>query len=172
MREHVVQLYEDEDLLLRNVVRHLRGGIAARERVLVIARPARAEAIRGRLGGDANDVVFLDAEATLDALMVGDMPDVARFLDVIGKLRFERAYGEMVDVLCERGLGRAAIALDGLWNDLGALRSFFLFCAYALANVARTEDGAYFDAISWAHSEMIPPSITLDQIKRRAGTSA
>lgn len=141
MREHVVQLYEDEDLLLRNVVRHLRGGIAARERVLVIARPARAEAIRGRLGGDANDVVFLDAEATLDALMVGDMPDVARFLDVIGNLRFERAYGEMVDVLWQSGNPEGAIQLEEMWNVLQRERSFALLCAYVMDNFYREAAG-------------------------------
>ena len=38
----------------------------------------------------------------------------------------------MVDVLWHRGQQDAALALEGLWNDLAASRNFALLCGYEL----------------------------------------
>jgi hypothetical protein len=116
---------------------------------------------------------MLDAEETLERFMDGDMPDVARFLDVIGGAlfrasrarpkRFLRAYGEMVDVLWRRGNRRAAIAVEGLWNELAREHAFSLLCAYAMTSFESGDDSFGFDAVSWAHTETFT---------QRAGTSS
>jgi len=38
----------------------------------------------------------------------------------------------MVALLWADGKGDAAIALEGLWNELGKMHRFALFCAYPL----------------------------------------
>jgi len=43
-----------------------------------------------------------------------------------------RAYGEMVDVLWQRGERDAAIRLEEFWNDLARLQTFSLLCAYCI----------------------------------------
>ena len=68
------------------------------------------------------------------------MPQWKAFHEVIGGLIAElrlqyptvRAYGEMVDVLWQRGERDAAIRLEEYWNELGRLQTFSLFCAYRM----------------------------------------
>jgi MEDS: MEthanogen/methylotroph, DcmR Sensory domain len=74
--------------------------------------------------------------------MDGRRPSAERFLEVVGSLiddvagRFPgqtiRVFGEMVDLLWQRGNERGAIALEELWNDLQRTRRFALLCGYRL----------------------------------------
>ena len=186
LREHVAQLYEDEELLAATVARFAGAGIGAGDNVIIIACGPKLTRFREMLEAEAIDlervmrarqVTLLDAEETLDLFMDGDMPDVARFLDVIGGARFDsmrarprryrRAYGEMVDVLGRRRNARAAIALEGLWNELAREHAFSLLCGYAAESFSPNDDPLYLDALSWAHTKTIPPGI-----KPRADTSS
>ena len=170
-RNHLVQFYEDDGFLTDTVARFVGAGIGAGENIIIIARDANLTRFRSRLTADAIDLhrvmrshqlTMLDAEETLERFMDGEMPDVARFLDVIGGAlfdckrrrprRFLRAYGEMVDVLWRRGNRRAAIALEGLWNELARDHAFSLLCAYALENFTGVEEGLDIDAVCWAHT--------------------
>ena len=83
---------------------------------------------------------MLDAHDTLSKFMVDGMPSWERFRAVIGPViesvagpsrRKVRAYGEMVDVLWQRGEQQAAICLEEMWNDLRHHHDFNLLCAYA-----------------------------------------
>ena len=174
-REHVVQFYEDDSFLAETVARFVGGGIGAGDNVIIIARQSTISGFRTRLAAEAIDLdgvvrsrqlVMLDAEETLSRFMDGDMPDLARFLDVIGGAlfdsmrarprRFMRAYGEMVDVLWRQGNRRAAIALEGLWNELANQHAFSLLCGYAMKNFACPGDDSFnFDAVCWAHTETL-----------------
>lgn len=180
--EHLVQFYEDEPTLIEVVGRFTGAGIGAGDNVLVIARLSRIQRLRALLEERAIDlaraersgrVVFVDAAKTLDLLLVRGMPDVTRFLalveDVLGGFdrahpgRWLRAYGEMVDVLCEQGNSAAALALEGLWNELARKRPFALLCGYAKGALAMRDA----DAICWAHTGVMEMDV-----RRRADTSA
>jgi hypothetical protein len=171
-RDHLVQFYEEESFLHETVARFVGLGLGAGDNVIVIARAANLSAFRARLAADAfeldgtlrsRQLTLLDAEETLERFMDGDMPDVGRFLDVIGGTlfattrarpkRFLRAYGEMVDVLWRRGNRRAAIALEGLWNELALQHEFSLLCAYDLENFGPDDSGFDYDAVCWAHTQ-------------------
>lgn len=173
-REHVVQFYEDESFLASTAARFIGGGIRAGDNALVIARQSTITSFRDLLTAGAIDLdrvihsrqlVVLDAEETLARFMDGDMPDVGRFLDVVGGAlgasmrerprRFLRAYGEMVDVLWRQGNRRAAVALEGLWNELAHQHSFSLLCAHAMSDFATAADSLDFDAVCWAHTETL-----------------
>jgi hypothetical protein len=147
--EHAAQVYADADGLAATVAAYLAVGFATGEPAIVIARAEHQALFADHLvgcGWDAERVeadgllVRADADALLERLLVGTAPDAARFDDVVGGLvatladrhpgRTIRAFGELVDVLCERGRIAAAIALEELWNELADRYRFSLLCGY------------------------------------------
>jgi hypothetical protein len=69
-----------------------------------------------------------------------------------------RAFGEMVDLLCERGQPKAAAELEGLWNDLGRRRRFSLLCGYRLDVFDRGAQVGTLPDVCRAHSHVLPAS--------------
>jgi hypothetical protein len=148
---HAVQVYQDLDELSASVGRFLDAGLRAGEPALVIATSEHWETFRAELERLGHDVDALqeqgvltcrDADETLAAFMDGEVPSAARFEQVVGSTvdavatRFPdktvRAFGEMVDLLFQRGQQAAAAALEDLWNRLFESRRFALLCAYEL----------------------------------------
>ena len=86
---------------------------------------AAAAAVEGVDGSSHGRVVWLDAVATLQQLMVASAIDQAAFDAVIGGVvrdaarsgRSVRVYGEMVALLSDAGNVLGAIELEELWND-------------------------------------------------------
>jgi DcmR-like sensory protein len=149
--DHAVQLYRDVSELGRSVGAFLTAGFRDGEPAVVIATAAHQgvfEAELERCGWDAKALerkgllTCADAEETLAAFMDEDLPSPERFERVVGGVvdqtsarvpgRTIRAFGEMVDVLWQRGQEQAAIALEELWNELAKTRSFALLCGYQL----------------------------------------
>jgi len=147
--EHVVRLYGERAELAASVANYLAAGFGLSEPAVVVARPDHLDLFRERLAacGWGPDelrrpglLATCDAEETLASLLVGSKPSPERFEEVIGALIDERAaafprsrvrvYGEMVDVLCERGEPEVAAELEDLWNRALERRPFSLFCAY------------------------------------------
>jgi hypothetical protein len=149
--EHGVQVYTELDELAVSVGSFLDAGFRAGEPALVIATPEHWEALRSELehrGVDLDELqrvgmlTCLDADETLALFMDGDVPVAERFDEVVGGVldevasrfpdRTVRAFGEMVDLLLQRGNQAAAIALEDLWNRLLESRRCALLCAYEL----------------------------------------
>ena len=148
---HAVQIYRELDELAGSVGTFLDAGFRAGEPALVIATADHRDAFRGELERRGHDVDELqeqgllacrDAEETLAAFMDGELPSATRFDQVVGATMDEvacrfpgetvRAFGEMVDVLFQRGQEAAAVALEELWNGLFENHRFALLCAYEL----------------------------------------
>ncbi|HZT93188.1 MAG TPA: MEDS domain-containing protein [Gaiellaceae bacterium] len=148
---HGVQVYTELDELAASVGRFLDAGFRAGQPAIVIATAGHWDAFAAELERRGHDLDELqeqglltarDADETLAALMEGEVPSPKRFADVVGGLvetvasRFPdttpRAFGEMVDLLFQRGEQAAAIELEELWNRLMETRSFALLCAYEL----------------------------------------
>jgi anti-sigma regulatory factor (Ser/Thr protein kinase) len=161
---HVVQFYERDDELVAAVTAFAASGLAAGERVLVVAtaahRAAVADALRHK-GCGLEGYVELDAAATLDRFLDDDgRVDRARYFDVIGALvadlsaasggRPLRIFGEMVAVLWERDLVAEAMVLEELWNELGSRGApFTLMCGYRSSALQTVDDAdRFFDACS------------------------
>jgi hypothetical protein len=164
--DHVVQVYQDDEFLEEAVSGYLRPGLAAGEAAIVIAVPEHrarfasldpAAVARGQM-------VLFDAEETLGTFMRDGLPDPQAFHRVIGgaiaKLRLEhpavRAYGEMVDVLWQRGSREAAIRLEEQWNQLLRLQTFTLLCAYRMDPLDAGSYGGPLESICGCHSHFIP----------------
>jgi hypothetical protein len=162
--EHAAQVYESADELAATVAAYLAVGLATGEPGILIARAEHRPLFESMLAGCGWDVdrvladgllVIVDAEETLVGFLGSTGPDPERFDAVVGGLvaaaaarhpgKRIRAFGEMVDVLCERGRVAAAGALEELWTGLATQHRFSLLCAYhrrvldqgALAEVCR-----------------------------------
>jgi len=172
---HDVQFYESDAYLAEAVSDYLARGLIDGQRCIVIAtqrhRLAFSKALRNR-GVDvvrargAERLLLLDARKTLASIMDGQSANEAKFRRVIAPL-FERtggrssripvrAYGEMVNLLWQDGNRTGAIALESLWNDLGAVCDLELLCGYAMTNFGSANDAREFEAICAQHAHVAP----------------
>lgn len=139
---HAAQVYLESSELADSVAEYLSAGFEAGEPGVLVATPEHVGLIDERLGRVEGLLVTADAEATLARIMDGPHPSPAAFEHVIGGLidevaarfpgRRVRAFGEMVDLLCARGQGDAAVELEELWNRLARTRDFTLLCGYCM----------------------------------------
>jgi hypothetical protein len=170
---HVVKIYDDDHDLVRGVGAFLAEGIVADDVVIVVATPAHRDAFEQAFAGSAADLpaataegryLVIDAAELLAQFMVDGVPDRTRFLDVVGRLiersekRGVRIFGEMVAVLWDGGNVTAAIALEGLWNDLAMHHDFSLYCAYAMAAFEGASDLASVRDVCDHHSDIVAPA--------------
>ena len=170
--DHIVQVYQDRTFLAAAVAEYIGTGLQRGEATIVIARPEHADAFRYELGARGFDLEaaigsgqlrLLDAATTLRGFMRDGMPQWTPFREVVGGVIAEtrcqfpvvRAYGEMVDILWQRGDRDAAIRLEEFWNELGRLQTFSLFCAYYLDNLD-SRSYAGLECICKVHNHLIP----------------
>jgi DNA-binding response OmpR family regulator len=151
-RYHAVLFYADALHLSSAIGDFLADGLAAGQPLLLIVTPLHWGLIRhdlllrefdvDRLVA-ARRVVVLDAQQTLDQFLIGNCLDADRFRSIVGgTLRgigdadeCIRAYGEMVNLLCESGRFEHAVSLELLWNALADTHTFSLMCGYAVDSV-------------------------------------
>jgi len=174
-RDHLLQLYEDDNTLSCRVSHYLREGLDRGEAVVAIATPAHREAFERRLkeeqvnierAVDQGQLIVLDAEETLSQFMVDGRPDSERFQAKIGTLLDRaaekdsrpglRAYGEMVDLLWRDGLLAAAVHLEQLWHRLLRRRATPLLCAYRIDIFDESFREESFQAVLAIHSHLMP----------------
>lgn len=174
--DHVACIYRDEFDLYSAAGRFLRQRIRRGDSVCIVAEEESRVVLQSMLEGvgvDFDDrvrhgqILVRDAEDTLESFMVGGIatgrPDPEAFAGTAGRLldealahgRYDGAavYGEMANLLWESGNTAAAIALEGLWNDLRATRRFTLFCPHGRASVTPSDE-ASFAALCALHSEL------------------
>jgi hypothetical protein len=167
-RDHMVQLYSDPEFLVEAVVQYLGAGLRQGEAAIVIARPEHRTRFARALqrGGlyPSSALRMLDADATLARFMADGMPEWTAFHQAVGgaiaELRLQyptvRAYGEMVDILWQRGEQKAAMRLEDFWNELGKLQTFSLLCAYGIDPLAAGAYGGALEAVCKCHTHLIP----------------
>ena len=179
--DHFVQLYDNIGPLAEAVAQYAQAGLRRGEAVALIATPEhRHEFLRriDRAGIAEEQLTVLDAEQTLARFMANGMPQWKAFHEAIGgliaelRLRYPalRAYGEMVDVLWQRGERDAAIRLEEYWNELGRLQTFSLFCAYRLSPLDAGSYGGPLESVCRTHTHLLPSHDTrgFDQAVRTA----
>jgi hypothetical protein len=184
---HLVQLYgKDDRLLTRNISRFLAEGLRRGDGLLVIATPEHSGSVARQLREEPGyskavlegRLVFLDAQATLERLMVAGLPDRALFDSVVGEALKGvqaraghtgiRAYGEMVGLLWKDGLRAAAVRLEEYWNSLLHASSISLFCAYPIDVFGEDFQVEHVDALMCAHTHMVPIDDDLEFALNRA----
>jgi len=163
--DHFVQLYTETEVLAGAVAEYVDTGLSRGEAAVLIATPEHRAAFLARLGSvDERRLRILDAEETLASFMANGMPQWKAFHQVVGGLIAElrlqyptvRAYGEMVDVLWQRGERDAAVRLEEYWNELGRLQTFSLFCAYRMDPLDSQSYGGPLECVCKTHTHLIP----------------
>lgn len=136
--EHEVALHGD-DFPLGQVAGFLRRGLEAGERGVVIATPRHTFLVRQELRTLQSRCDFLDAETTLQLVLVDGRPDPHRFHELVGGAVRKaaargnggvRVYGQMVGLLLERNEPAAALDTERLWTLLVRGQSVGLLCTY------------------------------------------
>jgi hypothetical protein len=167
--DHFVQLYQELGALAQAVAGYIGTGLERGEAGIVIATASHRAAFLSRVRNAAQAVNegrlrVLDAEETLGRFMANGMPQWQPFRETIGgliadlRLRYPtvRAYGEMVDVLWQRGEREAALRVEEYWNELGRLQTFSLFCAYQMDPLDSASYGGPLESVCRVHSHLIP----------------
>lgn len=171
--EHLVQFYETDVFLLDMVAEFIGSGLRSGDAAMVIARDAHREGIDVLLQASGLNLatartcgqyVSIGSAKTLSRFMVGEAPDVDRFMEAVGGIIAQaaskwpgvRVYGDMVALLALEGNYTAAVRLEQLWNDLRKIRTFSLFCAYPIDHFVGKERAELLGNVCREHSSVIP----------------
>ena len=173
--DHIVQLYQDQDFLNRAVCRFARAGLANGEGVILVSTLPHWNGFGARLEAEGVDVeaaqergqlMVVDADEILPRLMRGAMPDPPVFRrvfgDVLGQARSSRSYqevrvwGEMVNVLWERGDVAASMNLEDLFDQLNKKIGIAMFCSYLTDNFNGDVHAHMLPRLGTNHSHLIP----------------
>ena len=172
-RDHVAQVYQDPEFLIEAVAYYVRSGLERGEGIVLVMRRSNWEALQQRLQAEGADpsaaqargqLCNYEAEATLARLMKSGMPDAEAFREVIGGAIAKagqlypklRAFGEMVDILWQRGHRVGAQHLEELWNDYMRQRPFTLLCAYYMDPLHESAYGGPIENVCKSHTHLIP----------------
>lgn len=173
--DHLVQIYSREVELAEAAATFFAAGFHSGEPAVAIATAAHWPLIAERLARQGWDLDELeadallhvrDAETTLESLLADGGPSLQKFDDVVGGLlrdvmgrrpgRRVRAFGEMVDLLIDRGDPAGAEVLEGYWNALAAGLNFRLLCGYRIDYLHGSSDIALLTQIHRSHSQVLP----------------
>src|ERR1700684_2568996 len=174
-RDHIVQLYQDQQFLNRAVCRFAASAIANGEGVILVPTAAHWNAFQPRLeaeGVDTNaaqdcgQLTVVDADELLPNFMRDAMPDAPVFLglaaDVIAKARGGGRYpkvrwwGEMVNVLWEQGHVAASMSLEDQFDRLAKHHEIAIFCSFVMDNFNSEVHSRLLPRLGQNHSHLIP----------------
>ena len=174
--DHIVHLYQDEDFLGRAVCRFGGAALANGESFLLASTPSHWNAWRTSLEAQGVDVeaarergqmTVFDAEELLSRFMRDGMPDPPTFLglaaDVVGQARAGGRYprvrwwGEMVNVLWERGNVAASMKLEDLFDQYVAKKDgVAIACGFLMDNFNSDIHARMLPRLGTNHSHLIP----------------
>ncbi len=174
-RDHIVQLYQDQQFLNRAVCRFAAAAIANGEGVILVPTIAHWDAFRPRLESEGVDVkaaekrgqlTIVDADNLLPTFMRDGMPDSPVFLglaaNVVSQARGDGRYpkvrwwGEMVNILWERGDVAASMNLEDLFDKLAHEQDIAIFCSFLMDNFNGDVHARMLPRLSENHSHLIP----------------
>jgi hypothetical protein len=107
------------------------------------------------------ELVWWDAASTLATLMGDGRVDsvrlrpLARELSGKGQPHPARVYGEMVDLLAERGDLRSAVALEGAWTHAIQGGTTSLLCGYKATHFSDASTTCALHAICREHDDVL-----------------
>ena len=174
-RDHIVQLYQDQQFLNRAVCRFAASALANGEGVILVPTAAHWDAFRPRLEAEGVNVTaaqecgqltVVDADTLLPQFMRDAMPEAPVFLglagDVIAKARGGGRYpkvrwwGEMVNVLWERGEVAASMDLEDQFDRLAHQHEIAIFCSFVMDNFDGEVHTRMLPRLGQNHSHLIP----------------
>jgi hypothetical protein len=174
-RDHIVQLYQDQQFLNRAVCRFTAGAIANGEGVILVPTIAHWDAFRPRLEAEGVDVkaaeqqgqlTIVDADNLLPSFMRDGMPDSLVFMGLAanvvsqarggGRYPKVRWWGEMVNILWERGEVAASMNLEDQFDQLAHEQDIAIFCSFLMDNFDGDVHARMLPRLGENHSHLIP----------------
>src|SRR3954463_2363073 len=174
-RDHMVQLYQDQDFLNRAVCRFAGAALANGEGLILVPTAEHWNAFRPRLEAEGVDVktaqdrgqlTVVDADELLPRFMRHTMPEAPVFLGLAGEIiartrsagRFPRVrwWGEMVNVLWERGDVAASMNLEDLFDRVAHEQDIAIFCSFVMDNFNGEIHTHMLPRLGENHSHLIP----------------
>jgi hypothetical protein len=175
VRKFGLTIDQDQQFLNRAVCRFAASALANGEGVILVPTAAHWEAFRPRLEAEGVDInasqargqlTVVDADELLPHFMRDAMPDAPVFLglagDVIAKARGEGRYpkvrwwGEMVNVLWERGDVAASMELEDQFDRLADEHEIAIFCSFVMDNFNGEIHARMLPRLGQNHSHLIP----------------
>jgi hypothetical protein len=168
---HAVQLFDSDDTLSVHVATFLHRGYLQGEQLRVIATSEHMAAIArhlGNLGCPVPDALasgrlrWMDAASTLQMLMPGRPPDEAHLRSLVRGMAQARDhshaptrfYGEMVNLLAERGDLQGAVDLEGAWNRILTRVPATLLCGYSSSHFGDPATASALHEICHLHDDV------------------
>jgi len=174
-QDHIVHLYQDQGFLNRVVCRFAAAALANGEGVILVPTAAHWEAFRPRLEAEGVDIEgaqnsgqlnVVDSDELLPRFMQQTMPDGPMFLGLAGEIiaktrsagRFSnvRWWGEMVNVLWERGDVAASMNLEDLFDRVSREENIAVFCSFLMDNFNGDVHTHMLPRLGDNHSHLIP----------------
>jgi hypothetical protein len=173
--DHIVHLYQDQDFLNRVVCRFAAAALANGEGLILVPTLAHWDAFRPRLAAEGVDIkgaqqsgqlTVVDADELLPRFMGRALPDGPMFLGLAGEIiaktrsagRFAnvRWWGEMVNVLWERGDVAASMHLEDLFDKVSHEQNVAVFCSFLMDNFNGDVHAHMLPRLGDNHSHLIP----------------
>jgi len=167
--EHVCQLFDSDDSRAEAVAAFLAAGLDAGEYVIAVPRPVHWTSIAARLESrgirvqaaiEQGRLAMFDAMTTLSRISPRGRLNPFAFNEAVaaalqpasgGRIR---AWGEMVDLLAERGDVAEALELEELWNHVGEMVPLTLMCSYSAAHFVSASTHRGLRDICMAHTDV------------------
>ena len=173
---HIVQLYQDQDFLGRAVCRFGVAALANKESFVLLSTLPHWNTWRSRFEAEGVDVAaacqrgqmtVLDAEEMLTRFMRDGMPHAPTFLGSVvevirdaragGRYPTVRLWGEMVNVLWERGNVAASMKLEELYDQYVAKKlGVATMCAFLMDNFDPDIQVRMLPMLARTHSHLVP----------------
>jgi hypothetical protein len=173
--DHIVHLYQDQDFLNRVVCRFAAAALANGEGLILVPTLAHWDAFRPRLAAEGVDIkgaqesgqlTVVDSDDLLPRFMGRALPDGPMFLGIAGEIiartraagRFTnvRWWGEMVNVLWERGDVAASMNLEDLFDRVSREQNIAVFCSFLMDNFSGDVHAHMLPRLGDNHSHLIP----------------
>jgi hypothetical protein len=172
-RQHVVGFYSNDERLLDDLTQFVGAALKIGSAAIVAATESHRTRLLPRLQAYGVDVdaaiehgryIALDAAETLSAIMVNDLPDPVRFLELLGDLivgateaakrKHPRVslFGECAHLLWAQGNAEGAIQTEKLGNKLTKIHDVDILCGYSVGSVEGEMDDNAFQQICAEHS--------------------
>lgn len=173
---HLIQFYEAESFLYDAVSKFILPSFFSTENaaVIVATRPhldgleahLREQNLAPGLLKERGQLILVDAEALLPTLLNGGKVNNEAFESYFGKVfqdirkQYPKilAYGELVNILCERGTHLLAHELEQVWERFLASfgKDISLLCGYDMAVFEADGLSDVFQQICLSHSQVVP----------------
>lgn len=172
--EHVVHIYEENDVFIDMLAGFADSGFNARESVIVIATKSHLDALDTKLEAHGVNVGLLvkndqyirvDSDYALASFMLNGWPDEMLFTKFVSGLtsrarnnsRNARAFVGIAAVLWSSGHKEAALQIEHLWSRFCEREPLTIFCAYPRCEFTQDADVS-IQHICSKHSRIITSS--------------